>query len=84
MSNSTAQATLIPLDIIGRGDGAIVDVEGPRTTTSLHSRRMPLASPSTQVEILDGVELAVGLTASGNFAADVRASGWNQENSDSQ
>ncbi len=77
MSNSTAQAALIPLDIISRGDGAIVDIEGPRTTTSLHSRRMPLASPSAQFEILDGVELDAGPTASGNFLADVRASGWN-------
>jgi len=47
---------------------------GPRRTTSLRSRRSPLASPSAQIALLDRLDLA-GAPFGGNFAAAVRSSG---------
>ncbi len=63
-------ATFIPLE---QGDGAILDVEGPRATTSLRYRRAPLAEPAEQLAVLDAVDLQ---SAAGDFTDDVRASGW--------
>ena len=50
--------------------------EGPRPTTSLHVRRTPLASPSTQLAALDAVDLANGPSGTGHFGKDLQASGW--------
>ena len=66
----------IPLDELVGGDGAILDVEGPRTTTSLRYRRSPLAAPREQLAVLDEIELTGGPTRSGDFAADAAAAGW--------
>lgn len=49
---------------------------GPRRTTTLVSRRAPLAEPAEQFRALDGVDVEVGPTRSGSFVADLRASGW--------
>ncbi len=67
--------TLIPLDTIG-GDGSMLDVEGPRSTTSLAYRRSPLASPDEQLRSLENVVIDSGPTGTGNFFGDVVASGW--------
>lgn len=66
--------TFIPLE--HSGDGSILDVEGPRSTTSLRYRRMPLAEPEEQLAVLDAVDLRGGPTRSGEFEADLVASGW--------
>ncbi|MEM8484383.1 MAG: arsenosugar biosynthesis radical SAM (seleno)protein ArsS [Bacteroidota bacterium] len=71
---SNAADDMIPLTLAG--DGASVNIEGPRTTTSLRFRRSPLASPEEQIRQLEAVDLAVGPTQSGNFFADVSHSGW--------
>ena len=41
------------LKVISTGDGADLDLDGPRTTTSLRARRLPLASPAEQLSILN-------------------------------
>ncbi len=69
--------TLIPLDTIG-GDGSMLEVEGPRSTTSLAYRRSPLASPDEQLRSLESVEIDGGPTGTGDFFADVTASGWEE------
>ena len=67
----------IPLETIeASGDGALVDVEGPRATTSLHARRAPLASPEAQFRTLDAAEVAGGPSGTGVFYRDVEAAGW--------
>ncbi|MDX1741194.1 MAG: radical SAM protein, partial [Rhodothermales bacterium] len=66
----------IPLEIISGGDGAIVDVEGPRSTTSLRYRRSPLATPQEQFRALESVDVTVGPTSSGDFHADAASAGW--------
>ena len=43
---------VIELDVLG-GDGAVLDIEGPRTTTSLRYRRVPLTEPDEQLRVLD-------------------------------
>jgi radical SAM/Cys-rich protein len=50
--------------------------DGPKPTTSLYGRRTPLASPSVQLDALDGLALAGGPTATGSFHRDLSASGW--------
>ncbi len=66
----------IPLKQVAGGDGAILDVDGPRTTTSLRSRRAPLAEPGEQFAALNAVELRGGPSGTGVFDADLKASGW--------
>lgn len=68
----------IPIDQIPSGDGSILDVEGPRTTTSLRYRRAPLSQPEEQFAALDAVDLRGGPSGSGAFDADLRASGWSE------
>ncbi|MGH7791573.1 MAG: radical SAM protein, partial [Thermodesulfobacteriota bacterium] len=48
---------------------------GPKPTTSLKSRRSPLASTQKQVEALELLDLSKA-RAGGNFAASLSASGW--------
>ncbi|HEX9658693.1 MAG TPA: arsenosugar biosynthesis radical SAM (seleno)protein ArsS, partial [Rhodothermales bacterium] len=67
--------TFIPLEIADR-DGRIEAVDGPRTTTSLHYRRSPLADSSEQLERLALVSLDEGLTGTGDFNADIASAGW--------
>ncbi len=69
---------LIPLEMIGDGGlgEGILDIEGPRTTTSLRYRRSPLASPEEQISLLDNVQIDAGPSGTGNFFADVQQSGW--------
>ena len=64
----------IPLE--QSGDGAFVDVEGPRTTTSLRHRRAPLAAPEAQLRLLDAVPVGDGPSGTGDFDEDLRRSGW--------
>lgn len=58
------------------GDGAMVDVEGPRAATSMRRRRAPLASPEEQFRVLNAVTIADGPSRTGSFEADLEASGW--------
>jgi radical SAM/Cys-rich protein len=48
---------------------------GPKPTTSLKSRRSPLASTQKQVEALELLDLSKA-RAGGNFAASLSSSGW--------
>lgn len=67
---------LIPLEVLPDGDGASLVVEGPRPTTSLHARRLPLESPEEQFRSLRAVPLRSGLSGTGLFHEDIRVSGW--------
>jgi len=67
--------TLIPLDVIV-DDGNTERVDGPRPTTSLRYRREPLSSPDEQFRVLESVEIDGGPTGTGDFQADLAASGW--------
>ncbi|HUF09280.1 MAG TPA: arsenosugar biosynthesis radical SAM (seleno)protein ArsS [Rhodothermales bacterium] len=67
--------TFIPLEIADR-HGRIETVDGPRTTTSLHYRRSPLADSSEQLERLALVSLDEGPTATGDFNTDIASAGW--------
>jgi radical SAM/Cys-rich protein len=66
----------IPIQIDSSGDGSILDIEGPRTTTSLRYRRAPLSSPAAQLHALASLPLASGPSGTAEFFADVRASGF--------
>lgn len=68
----------IPLESLSRGDGALVDVDGPRTTTSMRYRRAPLAEPVEQMRLLEDVDASVGPTGTGSFEADIRSAGWKE------
>lgn len=65
----------IPLEQLG-GDGAFIDVDGPRSTTSMRFRRAPLAAPVAQLRVLDDVRIESGPSGTGCFDEDMRASGW--------
>ncbi|MBT8401561.1 MAG: arsenosugar biosynthesis radical SAM protein ArsS [Rhodothermia bacterium] len=54
----------------------MLDVEGPRSTTSLAYRRSALASPDEQFRALEGALINSGPTGTGDFFADVTAAGW--------
>ena len=67
----------IPLDLVeSAGDGALVDVEGPRATTSLHYRRAPLDHPAEQFRTLNAAAVGAGPTGTGRFERDLEAAGW--------
>lgn len=66
----------IPLTQVAGGDGSILDVEGPRTTTSLKYRREPLAEPGEQFDVLNALEFDAGPSGTGDFDADLKAAGW--------
>jgi radical SAM/Cys-rich protein len=68
----------IPIDLLESGDGASIDLEGPRATTSLHYRRAPLAAPGAQIQMLDAASVSGGPTGTGRFSADVEAAGWTE------
>ena len=50
--------------------------DGPKPTTSLHARHVPLTAPGVQLATLDAVALGGGPTGTGNFDADLAVSGW--------
>ncbi len=66
----------IALELLSTGDGALIEVEGPRATTSMHHRRAPLTSPDEQFLILNAATVRSGPTTSGIFDRDLEASGW--------
>ncbi len=68
------QTEFIPLKT-APGGGSILDVEGPRTTTSMRHRRVPLADPEEQLRVLNELEVAGGPTSTGVFEEDLEASG---------
>ncbi len=74
MSRDTQE--FIALELVSGGDGALIEVEGPRATTSMRHRRAPLASPDEQFRVLDTAEVTSGPTGSGHFEQDLKASGW--------
>ncbi|MCA0268500.1 MAG: arsenosugar biosynthesis radical SAM protein ArsS [Bacteroidetes bacterium] len=61
-------------DFLPANDLAVLD--SPRTTTSLHVRRDPLAAPEAQRRVLHALDLTGGPTGTGVFAQDLEASGW--------
>ena len=66
----------IALELLGGGDGALIEVEGPRATTSMHGRRAPMASPDEQFRILNAILVEHGPAGGGHFERDLEASGW--------
>src|SRR5690606_8092937 len=50
--------------------------EGPRPATSLRARRAPLAAPAERRAALDAFPLGGGRSGTGDFEADLAASGW--------
>jgi radical SAM/Cys-rich protein len=72
------ESDFIPLEQIPGGDGSMLDVEGPRTTTSLRYRRAPLAEPEEQLRTLDAVEIENGPSKIGRFDRDLADAGWNR------
>lgn len=68
--------TFIPLTQLAGGDGAMIDVEGPRSTTSMRQRRAPLTAPEEQLRTLDAIRIEAGPSGRGDFDADLAASGW--------
>lgn len=75
MSQDTQPLVSLPI-IDNGGDGAMVDVEGPRAATSMRYRRAPLATPEEQFRVLNGVEISAGPSGTGSFEADLEAAGW--------
>jgi radical SAM/Cys-rich protein len=71
---STTDAGIIDLKVLSRE--LLAPESGPKRTTSLHARRTPLAEPAEQFRALDAVELSDGPTGTGDFDADLAASGW--------
>ena len=69
-------------DVVASAGGMIavdvVDRVGKYATTSLQSRRAPLAEPSEQLRILNAACVEGGPTGTGDFAADIAASGWHR------
>jgi radical SAM/Cys-rich protein len=71
---ASADPGLIDLTVLSR---ELLDADaGPRRTTSLRSRRTPLAAPAEQLRALDAVPIDGGPTGTGRFDADLAASGW--------
>jgi radical SAM/Cys-rich protein len=66
----------IALELLSGGDGALIEVEGPRAATSMRYRHAPLVSPDEQFRLLGGVEVESGPSESGVFERDLGASGW--------
>ncbi len=67
---------MIELDVLAGGDGATAAVDGPRRTTSMRSRRVPLTEPAEQFRLLAEVPVGSGPSGTGEFMRDVHASGW--------
>jgi radical SAM/Cys-rich protein len=67
--------TFIELHLL-TGDGANLDVEGPRRTSSLHARHVPLAEPEEQFRALNATTVTAGPSGTGQFMTDLGLSGW--------
>ncbi len=65
----------LALPVLDAGTLAAV-ADGPKSTTSLHARRTPLAVPEAQLAVLDAVATGAGPTGTGQFSADLAAAGW--------
>ncbi|MEM6783881.1 MAG: arsenosugar biosynthesis radical SAM (seleno)protein ArsS [Bacteroidota bacterium] len=48
----------------------------PKRSASIAARQAPLAAPAEQLRVLRAPELTGGPTGTGNFGADLEASGW--------
>ncbi|MEX2400595.1 MAG: arsenosugar biosynthesis radical SAM (seleno)protein ArsS [Rhodothermales bacterium] len=72
------QNELIPLEQMPGGDGSMLDVEGPRTTTSMRYRRAPLTDPDEQFRVLHEADVDGGPTGTGRFQRDLETSGWDE------
>ncbi|MEL7363512.1 MAG: arsenosugar biosynthesis radical SAM (seleno)protein ArsS [Bacteroidota bacterium] len=57
-------------------DLAAAVADGPKRTTSLVARQTPLAHPDEQLRVLRAVDIDGGPTGTGDFGADLAASGW--------
>ncbi len=66
----------IALEQLAGGDGSMLDVEGPRVTSSLRYRRDPLSRPEEQLRALNAVSLKAGPSGTGDFDQDLAVSGW--------
>ncbi len=64
---------MISLDTI---ESSQLAAEGPRATSSLKSRAIPLVHPEEQLRVLDAADITGGPTNSGRFGLDLAASGW--------
>ncbi len=73
---SSADTGFIDLKVLSRELLLDSPETGPKRTTSLHARRTPLADPAEQFRALHAVELTGGPTGTGDFDADLAASGW--------
>ena len=73
---NTADPGFIDLAVLRRELRLDTAEAGPKRTTSLRSRRTPLAAPAEQLRTLGAVVVASGPTGTGRFDADLAASGW--------
>lgn len=73
---STADPGFIDLRVLSRELLLDTPEAGPKRTTSLHARRTPLADPAVQLRALDAVAITERPTGTGDFDADLAASGW--------
>src|SRR5690606_6631468 len=73
---NTADPGFIDLAVLRRELRLDTAEAGPKRTTSLRSRRTPLAAPAEQLRTLGAVAVASGPTGTGRFDADLAASGW--------
>ena len=64
---------MISLDTI---ESSQLVAQGPRATSSLKSRAVPLVHPEEQLRVLDSADVTGGPTNSGRFGLDLAASGW--------
>ncbi len=64
---------MIELEVL---DGGVLQIDGPRRTTSLMARRSPLTVPEEQLKALDAVSVLNSPSGKGFFFDDIQASGW--------
>ncbi len=72
----TTDKEFVPLEVAPTGGGAIVNVDGPRPTTSLHYRHSPLAGSDEQLHALNALRLQSGPSGTGRFEEDLAHAGW--------
>lgn len=72
---ATDEQDFIELETIDN-NGSDSTPEGPKSTTSMKERRVPLTEPEKQFEVLSDANVDGGPTGSGWFQEDLKASGW--------
>ena len=72
---ATDEQDFIELETIDE-NGSSSTPEGPKSTTSMKGRRVPLTKPEKQFEVLSDADVDGGPTGSGWFQKDLEASGW--------